>query len=152
MTTVRRLLQPAWEVTPPRDLGAFIRNLPHLLPEGTFLVLEGGSIAEEVQEFLRGHQPPSVPEIALDTIWPKPEVFHLAIGPETMNALSAFAPTLASPEIADHIKAYRDDQEVLAMYDVSCHDPWLAAATVTEERLTEFCRITGCQFRPYQKK
>lgn len=152
MATVRRLLEPAWEVTAPRDLGAFIRNLPHLFPEGTFLVLEGGAMAEEVQEFLRTHQPATVPEIVSDTIWSKPKVFHLAICPEIMNALSDFASTLACVEVADHIKAYRDDQEVLAMYDVGCHDPWLAAGTVTEERLAEFCRITGCQFRPYEKK
>jgi len=149
---VRRLLEPLWEVTGPVDREAFVRNLYLVFPEGTMLVVEGTKIPETPQAFLESNQPPDCPTIALDTEWPTPKVFHLPVTQELMERLATFALIDDRWELCDHLKAYRAYQEVMAWYDADCNDPWFADGTVKEENLKDFCRITGSQYKKYERR
>jgi len=133
------------------DLGDFVRHLHRLLPEDSRLVVEGTSITKDVQAFLEANQPPNCPTIELDTTWPKPKVFHLPVREDSLATLANLSDKHAVPEICDHLKAYLDDYEILAWYDVGAGDPWFVDPRIPEVKMQDFCRLVGCDFKPYKK-
>jgi hypothetical protein len=148
--TVRRMTKPVWTSTDRADLAAFIRNLHVLLPAGAFLVVEGTRISEDVQKFLREQQPDNCPSVELDTTWPVPELFHLPVTENALAELANLARSHAQHEICDHLKAYKDGQEIMAWYDVDCTDTWGADASILEGNLQKFCRLVRCKYRAYK--
>ncbi len=142
---IQRLTDPKWQVSAPGDEIVFIRNLHRLLGEGAYLVVEG-TIAEDVKRFLKSCQPPTCPKIELDTIWPRPEVFHLPVSSANLEALADLMSRHALPEVCDHLKAYKGNHEIMAWYDAGWNDPCYVSEEVGEDRLAEFCRIVGCRY------
>lgn len=149
---VKRLTKVAWKVTAPKDRVAFVRNLPLIFSRDVRLFVEGCKIPPETRTFLAANQLHDCPVVGLDTTWPIPEVFHLPVTPELMDQLAAFAQVDDRWELCDHLKAYRDDQEIMAWYDADCDDPWGLDDSVTEEDLKKFCSIAGCQYERFEGK
>src|SRR5215467_12631044 len=81
----------AWEVTPTPDLPAFLRALPQLVAPDSILYLEGGTPPEPVREFLEAHCVPEQSHVAMGTIWPRPQVFHLPATGENLCQLAQLA-------------------------------------------------------------
>jgi hypothetical protein len=56
----------------------------------------------------------------------------------------------AQAQICDHIKAYRDDREILAWYDVGDTSGayWYVARDIPKCKLLDFCRVVGSTLEP----
>ena len=72
-----------WEVSPVRDFPSLLGELHKILPQGSILYLEGGTPPAEIGEFLNSHCVPEETHVAMGTIWPKPQAFHLPATAET---------------------------------------------------------------------
>ena len=135
---------PAWLADPIRDAPAFFRALPELLPSGSILYLEDVCSSEGVALAKRHCIEPKL-KLALGTIWPRPNSFHLPLTPTTATELADFAEHHATPEIAIHLHAYRGDQVLLEWHDAFTA-PVRLAATLPEATVRHFCLLLHCNY------
>ena len=136
---------PAWSVGPIKDAEAFFRALPTFLPTSAILYLEG-VYAEDVIAFLRHHPIAHPLKLALGTIWPRPNYFHIPITSETMAELAKLAEKHAEPEIATHIHAYHNDHILLEWHD-AFSNPVRISTTFSEARVRDFCESLHCAYK-----
>jgi hypothetical protein len=80
-----------WEVSPTRDFPLLLEALPKILPQGSILYLEGGTPPKEIGAFLDSHCVPEETHLAMGTIWPKPQAFHLPATTHNMVELAKLA-------------------------------------------------------------
>src|ERR1035437_1312955 len=78
----------AWEVSPAHDFPSLLRALPLLLPNDAVLYLEGGSPPRDIKAFLDAHCAPERTHLAMGTIWPRPQIFHLPATTENLTKLA----------------------------------------------------------------
>ena len=84
-----------WRVSPTKDVELFVRTLPVLVPEGSLAYFEGTG-ESHVAKYLSEVSVPAQMQVALGTIWPRPDYYHVPVSQESMEALAAFlddAPT-----------------------------------------------------------
>src|SRR2546422_1074758 len=84
---------------------AFFEHLPALLPADAVLYFEGTSILPELASFYDRYHSPIIVPVARDTIWPVPDIYHVAFSGEVCARLREFSATHAVAEMFDHIKA-----------------------------------------------
>jgi hypothetical protein len=122
-------------------------------------------IDPELRVYLASQQPPEYPAIELETIHSHgrgPPGYHVPLREDVLTVLAGFSrkwyeigaatPGLehdafaAQAQVCDHIKAYNEDREILAWYDVGNTGMfWYADACIPERKLIEFCRTVGCE-------
>ena len=134
----------AWSVTQITDHAAFLRALPHLVPPGSVLYLEG-VYSDAIIDYLRRHPAEHRLKIAGGTIWPKPQCFHLPITEETALNLGGLSQSCAAPEVCAHLHVYRGDQVLASWYDAFT-DPLRVSASIPENRIQEFCHDLKCTY------
>jgi hypothetical protein len=119
------------------DLYALLRAVDETMPRDTILYLEGTSFAPEIRDFLSSRRAPLSREIALGTISPRPETFHLPLAGTNLADLRALAERHAEPEVTDHLAVYRGDDLLLSAHDAGDGDVQVARALPeqTVERL-----------------
>lgn len=110
------------------DLCALLRAIDETMPKGAVLCVEGTSIVPEVKDFLSSRQAPVSRKIAPNTLWPKPETFHLPLDSTNLAELRALAERHAEPEVADHLAVYSGDDLLLWAPDAGDGEVWLARA------------------------
>lgn len=162
---VHPLDHPWCKATQPRNLEVFLRNLHELLPQGSFLFLEGVVIDPDLRTYLASHQPPGCPAVELTTIHcsaHSPPGYHIPVREEVLAVIADFSrmwyetgavtpglendPYAAQAQVCDHIKAYVDDREIMVWYDVGSPGAWLYFADcITESALLAFCGRVGCE-------
>ena len=142
---VSRLGPEAWVVTAPRNRQAFIKYLHQLLPSGSCLFIEG-TVARDVKHFLRERQPTDVPNVPTDTLWPRPQTFHLPVTQKNTEGLARLMKQHALPEVLDHLKAYVGETMLLEWHDVYCDDPLFLSLVINEVVIKAFCEHLGCEF------
>jgi len=135
------LKPPFWDVSCPRDFGAFLRALPDLVPEGCVLYLEGRP-ASEVSSYVAQRAAPTVATLAVGTIWPRPECLHMLMTRENCAGLAELAERHALPEIADHVHVYRNGEVLLQWYDAATN-PIVISKQIPEQNVQEFCARLG---------
>jgi hypothetical protein len=95
--------------------------------------------------FCETHAAGKTTKVALGTIWPKPKVFHLSIAPEVVQELAALTGQHATPEICDHLHAYKDGRVLLEWHD-AFDQKLLISREVSEEKVAEFCKRLGAKY------
>jgi hypothetical protein len=135
----------AWEVSPTRNLPAFLRALPLLLPPDAILYLEGASPPDAVKAFLDARSVPEALHIAVGTLWPRPKVFHLPATAENVATLATLAEKCTPFEIAIHLHVYRERKVLLQWYDAFT-DPFYLSADIAEEAVKGFCDALSLTF------
>ena len=140
---------PSWEVHGPGDYPCFFRALADLVPAGSVLYVENCTRRGEVREYLEARPAAEICKVQMGTVWPRPECFHIPITRENMEGLAALAERHATPEVGDHIHAYRAGEVLVQWYDACCNDPLYISRSVPEERVRAFCEAIDATYGPY---
>lgn len=123
----------------------FMRHLSSLLPADAILYFEGGSIARDISEFYESHRANNAVAIVRDTIFPVPDIYHVAFSPDVVARLGEFATARPPQELCDHIKAYRGESLLFTFHDAFAGN-LLIAEHVTESVVAEFCQRLGVSY------
>jgi hypothetical protein len=113
--------------------------LPHLLPADSILYLEGGTPLEQFKAFLDANCVPEISHVAMGTIWPKPQAFHLPATPDNLARFADLAERLATPQAAVHLHAYAQGRVLLEWYDAFWKDPFYLSSVIPEDKVRDFC-------------
>ena len=142
-------VEPYWEVDGPGTFDELLWALVDWVPEDAVLYLEGGSPDAEIAGFLAEHSVPEVSHVALGTIWPRPQVFHVPATPGALTELASIMGHHADAELAVHCHVYRDDAVLLEWHDAFCQ-PMLVSGVIPEERVKALAgRLgTACRLMP----
>jgi hypothetical protein len=128
------------------ELAGFFRALPELAPAGSVLYLEGGSPSEELRSFLQKHAAETTTHVAVGTIWPRPECFHLQITTEMLEELATLAEKHGMWEFGWHIHVYHGQRMIVEWYDATDPPIWLSN-DIPEEPVARFSARLGAQYR-----
>jgi hypothetical protein len=137
----------AWEVTPASNLPAFLRALPQLLPPNSILYLEGGTPPEQVKAFLDAHCVPEESHVAMGTIWPRPQAFHLPATGDNLSQLAQLAEKLATPQAAIHLHVYAGGRVLLEWYDAFWKDPFYLSSVIPDDKVRSFCSSLSLTYK-----
>jgi len=124
----------------------FIRTLPLLLPSDAILYFEGGSIAPDVSAFYESHRARNAVAVVRDTIFPVPDIYHVAFSQDVVARLREFAASRSSQELFDHIKAYRGESLLFTFHDAFAGH-LLISEHITESVVAEFCRSVSVSYQ-----
>jgi hypothetical protein len=138
---------PYWEVQHRGvDHAEFLRGLPALVPEGSVLVLEGGSPSSHLQGFLKEHAIAPYTEVARGTVWPRADIVHLPASAQIVRGLAEFAEHCAYPEICTHLHVHSAGRVVVQWYDAFAA-PCYVSKELPPERLQAFCAELRTSYR-----
>jgi hypothetical protein len=136
-----------WVVSPTRDVERFLRALPLLCPEGGVAYFEDTAEAH-VAEFLKTQSIPAPIHVAVGTIWPRPDCYHVPLTTETMEALAAFLEARPAGFFCSHCHVYRDRTVLLGWYDSFMNVPLYVSRMLPVEVVEAFARALGSSVRP----
>jgi hypothetical protein len=107
------------------DLSLLLTAIEQVVPRPAVVYIEGVRISAEVRAFLDERSVPAGRDDLWGTAWPRPEAFHLSLTDQNMRDLRQLVSSHARPEdpypfaaVCAHVVVYRDDEIVLAAYDV----------------------------------
>lgn len=124
----------------------FIRNLPLLLPFDAILYFEGCSVSRDVAGLYEARPALNPVPVVRDTIFPAPQVFHVAFSQEIISRLADWAAERPSNELFDHIKAYRERSLLFTFHD-AFSGVFLISEHVAETAVSEFCRSLNVSYQ-----
>ncbi|MEW6360389.1 MAG: hypothetical protein AB1696_28930 [Planctomycetota bacterium] len=140
---------PCWKLPHvERDLPAFVRALPRLLPEGGVFYMEGpaGQTPPEVREFLEAHDVPDEVKLVRAILWPRPDIFHVPIDEKIMSELADLLSHYETPAGTLQLQAYRDKQALLWAVSAFYDQPVIISKKVAEDNVRAFCSALGCSY------
>jgi hypothetical protein len=138
---------PYWEISHRGvDHAEFFRRIPALVPEGSVLVLEGGSPSPQLREFLREHAIAPATEVARGTVWPRSDVVHIPASAQVLRELADQAEGCAFPEICTHLHVYSGGRVVVQWYD-AFSGPCYISKEMTAARIDAFCAELGSWYK-----
>jgi hypothetical protein len=76
-------------VSPTKDVERFVRALPLLVPEGSIAYFEGTGESHVAKSLAQVSIPAQV-QVAIGTIWPRPDYYHVPVSQDSMEALATF--------------------------------------------------------------
>lgn len=141
-----RLDDAAWEMHGPRTFSDLLSALRDVLPPGAVLYFEGGSPDEELRSFFAAHVVPEPQLVALGTVWPRPEVFHVPADPEVIDELRAIMAHHGDFELAVHFHVYCGSGVTVQWHD-AFDLPIELSAAFTEEQVAAVSRALGTYYR-----
>ena len=134
-----------WEVTPPRNVGDFLRALPVLAPIEATAYFEG-TVDSKVADYLRGISIVAPLKIAVGTIWPKPDCYHVPLSTDTMARLAEFVDQERIDYLCWHCHVHNGTAVLLQWHDAFGTDPILVATSVGEESIKRFANVLGSSY------
>jgi hypothetical protein len=99
-------------------------------------------------EFLQSQSIPAPIRLAVGTIWPRPDCYHVPLTTETMEAMSAFLEAHPAGFVCAHCHVYRDRTVLLEWYDAFMSVPLRVSRTLPIEVVEAFARSLGSSVRP----
>jgi hypothetical protein len=147
-----RLQDPEpWEVSPTRDVERFLRALPLLAPEGAIVYFEATG-EKHVAEFLSRISIPTPVQVAVGTIWPPPDRYHVVLTAQSMEELATFLEERPAGYFCTHCHVYRDRSVLLEWHDAFIDDPMLISQTVPSDVIQVFAQALGSSYGPTQAR
>lgn len=134
-----------WRVSPTKDVERFIRALPLLVPEGSIAYFEGTG-ESHVAEYLRRVSIPAQVQVAVGTIWPRPDCYHVPLTVTTMEALADFLKQRPAGYFCSHCHVYRDSFVLLEWHDAFTDDPIYISRTIAAEAVGLFAQALGSSY------
>lgn len=134
-----------WVVDGVKQPVTFFEHLPSLLPSDSILYVEGGRIAPEVAAFYSAHRARNAVDVARDTIWPVPDIYHFSFSSDVSSRLRQFAENRPVADMFDHLKAYRGET-MLFYFHNAFHGTLRISAHIPEDIVAQFCRSLGVSF------
>jgi hypothetical protein len=133
-----------WSAAPIKDAPGFFRALLELLPDGSILYLEDVCSGDGIA-LAASHRIEPQLKVALGTIWPRPNHFHIPVNRTTTSELADFAEHHATPEIGIHIHAYHGNLVLLEWHDAFTA-PLRLSTALPESRVRRFCELLHCTY------
>ena len=134
-----------WEVAPTKDVERFLQALPLLAPEGAIAYFEGPR-ESHVAEYLRQMSVPPKVHVAVGTIWPRPDCYHVPLTISSMEALAAFLTKRPAGYFCSHFHVYCDGSVLLQWHDAFGDDPLYISKAIPADRLDTFARALGSSY------
>ena len=131
-----------WCVSPTKDVGRFVRALPSLMPPGSVVYFED-TAEPHVRQYLQSVSVPSQVRVAVGTIWPQPDRYHVPLTAETMEALAAFLEENPAGFLCAHCHVYRDGVVLLGWYDAFTNVPMYISRTIGADAVARFAQTLG---------
>lgn len=129
-------------LTPVREPTRFLRALLRLGLTQSTLYIEGTAYSA-VREFLQRNSTTPTVRVALGTIWPKPDVWHLPLNETTINGLIVVLENNKVAYFCAHIHVYRESTVFLEWHDAFGDDPMLLSTQITDTQAREFVAALG---------
>jgi hypothetical protein len=134
-----------WRVDPTKDVERFIRALPALVPDGAIAYFEGTG-ESHVEEYLLRVSVPARAKVAVGTIWPRPDCYHVPLTAETMEALARFLEQNPTGYFCTHCHVYLDGQVLLEWHDAFFDDPLYVSHTISRDAVERFAQALGSSY------
>lgn len=128
------------------DHAEFFRRIPALVPEGSVLVLEGGSPSPQLQGFLKDHAVAPETKVARGTFWPRADIVHLPASGQVLRGLADHAEGCSYPEVCTHLHVHAAGRVVVQWYD-AFSAPCYVSKELPAERLKAFCAELRTSFQ-----
>ena len=142
-----RLEEPnPWKVSPTNEVERFLRALPLLVPDDSIAYFEG-TAEPHVAEYLREVSIPARVQVAIGTIWPRPDRYHVPLTTKTMEDLAAFLDENPAGYFCTHCHVYRNGVVLLAWHDAFAGDPLYVSRGVVTTALDSFTEALGTTYR-----
>ncbi len=129
--------EPFWELTGKTGFSALFRALHEIISENSVLYFEGGSPGGELLTFLKTKSIPEQTHVAVGTIWPRPDYYHVPATAENISRLADISENIAEPELAVHFHIYCKGEVILQWHD-AFSDPMLLSGKLAEEKIRSF--------------
>jgi hypothetical protein len=139
----RKTLEPintstVWEFEKGFDPTDFFQALELLVKDNATIYLECSN-GHDVLKNLTEYEIDPKYDIYPGTTWPRSNKLHLPLNEEVIKKLTEISKTHATPEYADHLVIYKDDEVIIEAYDF-CIDPFHMSQRINESIATEFAR------------
>ena len=131
-----------WCVSVTKDVERFVRALPLLVPDGGIAYFED-TAESHVERYLQGVSVPSHTKVAVGTIWPRPDCYHVPLTFETMEAIAAFLEKTPAGFFCCHCHVYRDGVVLLEWHDAFSDVPMYISRTIERESVAAFADRLG---------
>jgi hypothetical protein len=131
-----------WRVSPTKDVESFLRALPTLVPDGAVVYFED-TAEPHVGRYLQRVSVPPVSHVAVGTIWPRPDSYHVPMTSDSMAALSTFLEQNPAGYFCSHCHVYRDGVVLLEWYDAFMDVPMYISRTVGDDAVAQFANVIG---------
>lgn len=141
-----RLDEPEpWAVSPTTDVVRFLRALPSLVPDGSILYLEGTG-EPHVAEYLERVAGPAQTRVAIGTIWPRPDCYHVPLTPTTTERFAQFLEQRPAGYVCTHCHVYLDGLVLLQWHDAFMTDPMYLSRSIGDKKVAEFAARLASSF------
>jgi hypothetical protein len=138
-----RLEEPEpWHVSPTKDVTRFLRALPALVPEGSIAYFEDSG-ESHVADYLSRVSVPAQAQVAVGTIWPRPDSYHLPLTVATAEAFAQFLEERPAGYVCTHCHVYRSGSVLLQWHDAFATDPIYISRSISREKVAEFAERLG---------
>ena len=134
--------QEPWCVSPTKDVPRFLRALPLLMPSGSVAYFED-TAEPHVARYLRSVSVPAQARMAMGTIWPRPDCYHVPLTAGTMESLAAFLEQNPAGFFCTHCHVYRDDVVLLQWHDAFTNVPMYISRTISADAVAMFAQALG---------
>ena len=128
-----------------KDVERFVRALPLLVPEGSVAYFEGTG-ESHVAAYLGRVSIPAPVQVAVGTIWPRPDCYHVPVTVESIEALATYLEDAPAGFFCSHCHVYRNGEVLLEWYDAFMDDPLYMSRTMSETVVREFATNLGGTF------
>jgi hypothetical protein len=132
-----------WRVSPTKDVERFVRALPLLVPEGSIAYFEGTGESHVANYLAHVSLPAAQIQVAIGTIWPRPDYYHVPVSQESMEALAAFLDKEPAGYFCTHCHVYRDGAILVEWHDAFMDDPMYVSRAISEDFVREFANRLG---------
>ena len=143
---IRLVDRECWCVAPTQNAAAFCRALAELAPPDSVLYLEGCT-EDEVPKFLEQRQVPNPTPVALGTLLPTSDRYHIAATAQNLMGLSQLIDAYRITLPAIHVILYHHRQVLPEWYDAFTDDPMYVSAAIPEAIVESFARALGSEHR-----
>ena len=131
-----------WSVSATKDVGCFIRALPSLMPSGSVAYFED-TAESHVARYLGSVSVPARARMAMGTIWPRPDCYHVPLTAGTMQSLATFLEKNPAGFFCTHCHVYRDGVVLLQWYDAFINDPMYISRAISADAVARFAQALG---------
>lgn len=133
-----------WRVASTRDVSRFLRALHLLVPDGSIAYFEHTG-ERHVTEYLRKAAVEPAVRVAVGTIWPKPDCYHVALTAGTAERFADFLDHNPCGFFCAHLHVYRDHSVLLQWHD-AFDDPIYVSRSIDEQAVSRFASALGVPY------
>ncbi|HEV2668562.1 MAG TPA: hypothetical protein VG324_26840 [Blastocatellia bacterium] len=105
-----------------------------------------GTGESHVAEYLDRVSIPPQAQVAVGTIWPRPDCYHVPLIAATTEAFAQFLEQRPAGYVCTHCHVYRNGSVLLEWHDAFISDPMYLSREVSPEKVAEFAARLGSSF------